>query len=72
MPEVRLPDGSTRDLPPDASAADLAAAIEFVHHQLEAIGRERPALPEGRGALAQAMTNLCQALLVSNEFLYVE
>jgi threonyl-tRNA synthetase len=27
MPQVRLPDGSTRDLSPDANAADLAAAI---------------------------------------------
>jgi len=54
------------------SESELRAAIAFVTAQLQQMQLEPANLPEGRSAEQQALTNLCQALLVSNEFLYVE
>jgi len=51
---------------------ELRIAIEFVNRQcLEMSVRPRP-LPENVSPHQQALTNLCQVLLTSNEFLYVD
>ena len=52
---------------------ELDAAVEFLRGQLQTI-REDTALklPDGRSAVDQALINLCQMLLISNEFLYVD
>jgi hypothetical protein len=47
-------------------------AIEFVSRQLETMRQQPAAVPAGRTQVRQAITNLCQSLLSSNEFLYVE
>ncbi|MFO1092453.1 MAG: PSD1 and planctomycete cytochrome C domain-containing protein [Planctomycetaceae bacterium] len=51
---------------------ELQAAIEFLTAQVQHLQLGGSALPEGRTAEQQALIDLCQALLVSNEFLYVE
>jgi len=54
------------------STDELKIAIEFVNRQcLEMSIRPRP-LPENVSPHQQALTNLCQVLLTSNEFLYVD
>ncbi|MFP6765785.1 MAG: hypothetical protein VB858_19295 [Planctomycetaceae bacterium] len=40
--------------------------------QVETYHQEKTTLPAGREAARQAMTNLCQSLMSSNEFLYVD
>jgi mono/diheme cytochrome c family protein len=47
-------------------------AVTFLNAQLAAIAAEQTKLPEGTTPAMQAVTNLCQALLTSNEFLYVD
>lgn len=51
---------------------ELILALNFIARQIETLPTLPDAVPEGRSAIRQAMTNLCQALLSSNEFLYVE
>lgn len=54
----------------DQGELELAAA--FIRRQLETLGDTPAGLPEKRTPEAQAMSNLCQMLLISNEFLYVQ
>jgi hypothetical protein len=54
------------------SDAELRAGITFVTAQVESMRLNVTSLPHGRTPEYQALVNLCQALLVSNEFLYVE
>ena len=51
---------------------ELKLAFAFIQRQLDLIADQGIALPDGRSPVQQAMTNLCQALLTSNEFLYVD
>jgi len=46
--------------------------VSFINTQLETIKAEETKLPENVTPDQQAMANLCQALLTSNEFLYVD
>ena len=57
-----------RDPGPD----DLKLATEFLVRQLEHITKHSSQLPKDTTAGRQALTNFCQALMTSNEFLYVE
>jgi hypothetical protein len=56
----------------DPTPAELALATDFVETQIETLEANPAAVPAGRTVTRQAMTNLSQALLSSNEFLYVE
>ena len=51
---------------------EFSLAIQFVAQQLDTFATSPAAVPKGRSRLRQAMTNLSQSLLSSNEFLYVE
>ena len=50
-----------------ATDEELQVSIEFICEQLSLLRRQGHKTP-----LAQAMTNYCQALLGSNQFLYIE
>ena len=54
------------------SDEELALAAGFVANQVETFQKEKTTLPPGRSATRQAMTSLCQSLMSSNEFLYVD
>ena len=58
---LRLP---TRD--------ELQAACEFVSRQRDYLRIHPECIAAGRSAETQSLTNLCHALLSSNEFLYVD
>ncbi|MCA9076524.1 MAG: PSD1 domain-containing protein [Planctomycetaceae bacterium] len=51
---------------------ELTLALNFLSGQLQTIDQQQPSLPEGVTPAQQAMTNFCQALLTSNEFLYID
>ncbi len=51
---------------------ELMLAVEFVSRQIQTMNDSATANPQGRTVVRQAMTNLCQTLLTSNEFLYLE
>jgi len=51
---------------------ELRLAVDFVSRQISTFQESRPALPENRSAARQAIVDLCQALLSSNEFLYID
>ncbi len=55
-----------------AAREELELGAEFIRRQLETLESTPRGLPEKRTPAAQAMTNLCQMLLISNEFLYVQ
>ena len=50
-----------------ATAEELQVSIEFIREQLSLLRSQNHKTP-----LSQAMTNYCQALLGSNQFLYIE
>ena len=52
------------------SNEELRLAMEFLAEQINTL--QSVTLPSGRTPELQAVTNLCQSLLSSNEFLYVE
>ena len=54
------------------SAAETRVIAEFVDSQLEFLRRHPKRLPKGVSAETQVITNLCQVLMSSNEFLYVD
>lgn len=56
----------------EPSQDELQLGIEFIAQQIETLQRDSKAIPAERTASRQAMTSLCQTLLGSNEFLYVE
>jgi len=47
-------------------------AAQFVADQLQTLRLNPLTIPAGRTAAQQSLINLCQVLLSSNEFLYVE
>ncbi len=51
---------------------ELVPVLNFLDQQLELLNAHPERLPQGVRGPQQALTNLCQALLGSNEFLYVE
>jgi hypothetical protein len=54
------------------TADELQLATGFLAKQLDLLRANEENVPDGRTAARQAMTNLCQVLLGSNEFLYVD
>ncbi|MBW3599048.1 MAG: DUF1553 domain-containing protein [Planctomycetes bacterium] len=56
----------------EPSPEELELAASFLARQLDTLQSSPGAVPEGRSPTRQAMVNLCQALLSSNEFLYIE
>jgi len=54
------------------SRQELEIAIDFINQQCHEMAVRPRTLPEGVSPPQQALINLCQALLTSNEFLYVE
>ncbi len=56
----------------EPDAQELVSAMGFLADQIGYIHAHRDQLPEGVSDTKQAMTDLCQALLTSNEFLYVK
>ena len=56
----------------DPSTDELKLAVNFIADQIETLQRKPAAIPKERTASRQAMTSLCQTLLGSNEFLYIE
>ncbi|HVV99528.1 MAG TPA: DUF1553 domain-containing protein, partial [Planctomycetaceae bacterium] len=51
---------------------ELHLSIGFINRQLETLSADPRALPNNISPEQQALTNLCQTLLSTNEFLYVE
>lgn len=56
----------------DPNDEELKIAIEFISNQITTMVEFPSSTAKGRTIIQQAMTNLCQSLLSSNEFLYVE
>ncbi|WP_218933521.1 PSD1 and planctomycete cytochrome C domain-containing protein [Rubripirellula lacrimiformis] len=55
-----------------ASEAELEMSLRFARDQLVLMTRDRQGTSEGRSRGEQVLANLCQMLLNSNEFLYIE
>jgi len=51
---------------------ELELAVSFVGSQISTFQTNKTKLPEGRTAAKQAIIDLCQTLLSSNEFLYID
>jgi hypothetical protein len=51
---------------------ELVAAMSFLAGQMEYLQAHREQIPAGLTGTQQAMVDLCQVLLTSNEFLYVK
>ena len=56
----------------NAEHEELVLATQFAASQIAAINAHSVQLPAGRDAMHQALTDVCHALLTSNEFLYVD
>jgi len=56
----------------DPSPEEVALAADFVHRQFATFQARPAAVPEGRSPARQALVSLCQVLLGSNEFLYLD
>lgn len=56
----------------EPSKEELEFAVQFVNEQLVEMNTEPRELPAGVNAPTQVLANICQALLTSNEFLYIE
>ncbi|MBT4867566.1 MAG: DUF1553 domain-containing protein [Planctomycetaceae bacterium] len=54
------------------NADELKITIDFLSHQLGQLAKQKNQLPKGTTVSQQALTNFCQALMSSNEFLYNE
>lgn len=54
------------------SREELALAVQFVNRQFAELQRRPGPLPDGVSIPEQVLANLCQALLTSNEFLYID
>jgi len=54
------------------NADELQLSIEFLNRQLAELQLHAVQLPQGVSESHQALADLCQALLTSNEFLYIE
>jgi DNA-binding Xre family transcriptional regulator len=51
---------------------ELQAAIQMALQQLTLLQQDPARVPEGQTVGGQLLTNLCQVLLCSNEFLYID
>ncbi len=51
---------------------ELHTALEFAEAQLVLMARERGGVMQGRSPSHQVLVNLCQMLISSNEFVYIE
>jgi hypothetical protein len=51
---------------------EMTVALEFAVAQLRTLEDQPAGIPEGSSAVRQVLVNLCQMLLNSNEFLYVD
>jgi hypothetical protein len=51
---------------------ELVAAMSFLSGQVEYLQAHQGQIPAGLTGTQQAMVDLCQVLLTSNEFLYVK
>jgi len=51
---------------------ELSLAVEFAAEQITTLQQSDQELPDGRSTGQQALISICQALLSSNEFLYVD
>ncbi|NQV27923.1 MAG: DUF1553 domain-containing protein, partial [Rhodopirellula sp.] len=56
----------------EPSPDELQLAVNFIAEQVETLQRHPAGIPKERTASRQALTSLCQTLLGSNEFLYIE
>ena len=54
------------------TAGELQIATSFLEEQIAYLGEQTDQLLENVSAEQQALTNLCQALMSSNEFLYID
>ena len=54
------------------SPEEMQLAVSFVAEQVETLQCTPAGIPKGQTATGQVMTSLCQTLLGSNEFLYIE
>jgi len=54
------------------TADELQIAAAFVARQTAYLLKNPNQLPKDTSAARQALTNMCQALLISNEFLYLD
>ena len=51
---------------------ELSAAMSFLSEQINYLQHNKDRIPQGLTETQQAMVNFCQALITSNEFLYVK
>lgn len=51
---------------------ELQTAADFVARQIVYLGNDPSQLPKDTSAAKQALTNVCQILLICNEFLYID
>ena len=70
--EQRIASAWQRTLCRPPSKAESEIGMKFLNEQLVTISAEETKLPETIAPDKQALTNLCQVLLTSNEFLYVD
>lgn len=82
--EFRGPEPPQKSLPAQASYAfelaycrkptddELQMVIRFIGNQLAWLQQHPDQLPKGVTPVRQTMTNLCQTLMSSNEFLYID
>jgi len=56
----------------EPTAEEVQLATNFLFQQLESLHANPKNVPPGKTATRQALANLCQSLLGSNEFLYVD
>lgn len=56
----------------DPEISEFRLAVRFVADQLQTLRLNPLTIPAGRTAAQQSLINLCQVLLSSNEFLYLE
>ena len=56
----------------EPEGAELELAVSFVAQQLAEFEVTPQGIPEGSTAVRQALVNVCQMLLTSNEFLYID
>ncbi len=54
------------------SEREMSLALDFARRQLQEQGLDPRGVPEGSAPSRQVLVNLCQTLLTSNEFLYVD
>ncbi len=54
------------------STEELIDSMQFIADQVEVFQKDPTKVPKGQSAMGQAIINLCQVLLTTNEFLYLD